>query len=73
MRMLLTGYSLLQSREPKQRCGQTKTPLNERRFCLNLLVRPSGKHSTTTNAIEALCRYFDCKVEDVMVYQPDDK
>lgn len=43
------------------------------RTSLSKMQNPAIQHSTTTNAIEALCRYFDCKVEDVMVYQPDDK
>lgn len=43
------------------------------RTSLSKMQNPAMKHSTTTGAIDALCRYFDCKVEDVMVYQPDDK
>ena len=39
---------------------------------LSKMQSPRGGHNTTTNNIDALCRYFDCWVEDVMEYLPDE-
>lgn len=29
-------------------------------------------YNTSMKTIEALCRFFDCKIEDVVEYYPDD-
>jgi putative transcriptional regulator len=42
------------------------------RTSLSKMQNIEFKHSTTTAAVESLCVYFDCKVEDVMVYVADD-
>jgi len=42
------------------------------RTSLSKMQNPAYRHSTTTNAIDALCRYFDCGVGDLMVYVPDE-
>jgi putative transcriptional regulator len=34
------------------------------------MINTRGYNGTTDN-IDALCRYFGCKVEDVMIYVPD--
>lgn len=41
------------------------------RSTLSKMVNSRGYNSTTDN-IDALCRFFSCKVEDLMVYVPDD-
>lgn len=41
------------------------------RTSLSKMQNPDMKHSTTTSAIDALCRFFDCNVEDIMVYVKD--
>jgi putative transcriptional regulator len=41
------------------------------RTTLSKMLNPAVRHSTTTSAIEALCKYFDCRVEDLMVYVPE--
>ena len=28
--------------------------------------------SVSTNTLDALCRYFGCKIEDIVVYCPDE-
>ena len=38
------------------------------RSSLSKMTNPQTEHSTTTASINALCKYFGCKVEDVMVY-----
>ncbi|WP_445426667.1 MULTISPECIES: helix-turn-helix domain-containing protein [unclassified Alishewanella] len=43
------------------------------RTSLSKMLNPASRHSTTTSAIEALCKYFDCRVEDLMVYVPEDE
>jgi putative transcriptional regulator len=43
------------------------------RTSLSKMQNPDMRHSTTTSAIEALCRYFNCRVEDVMVYEPENE
>ncbi|CAM3881434.1 helix-turn-helix domain-containing protein [Rheinheimera salexigens] len=48
-----------------------KTGVN--RTSLSKMQNPHMKHSTTTQAIDALCIYFNCKVEDVMVHVPDNE
>lgn len=39
---------------------------------LSKMQSPKGGHNTTTNNVDALCRFFDCRVEDVMEYLPDE-
>lgn len=41
------------------------------RMTLSKILNHSG-HSTTTENIDRLCRYFDCKVEDLMTYIEED-
>lgn len=38
------------------------------RTALSKMMNPSYQYSTTTKAIDSLCAYFDCNVEDVIVY-----
>ena len=40
---------------------------------LSKMQNPANRHSTTTNAVEALCRYFDCAIGDLMVYVSDEQ
>ena len=35
---------------------------------LSKMQSPKGGHNTTTNNVDALCRFFGCKVEDLMEY-----
>ena len=44
---------------------------NVNRTALSKMMNPSYQYSTTTKAIESLCRYFECKVEDVIEYFED--
>ncbi|PSW81398.1 XRE family transcriptional regulator [Photobacterium angustum] len=30
-------------------------------------------YNTSVSTIEALCKFFNCRVEDVMEYKPDDR
>lgn len=46
-----------------------KTGVN--RSSLSKMQSQRMRHSTTTNAIDSLCTYFKCKVEDLMVHVPD--
>lgn len=41
------------------------------RTSLSKMQNPDMKYSATTSAIDALCRYFDCKIEDILVYVKD--
>lgn len=41
------------------------------RTSLSKMQNPDMKHSTTTGAIDSLCRFFDCRIEDILVYVPD--
>lgn len=41
------------------------------RSTLSKMVNSRGYNSTTDN-IDALCKFFECKVEDLMVYVPAD-
>ncbi|CZF86620.1 helix-turn-helix domain-containing protein [Grimontia marina] len=43
------------------------------RSSLSKMSNPEVAHSTTTAAIDSLCKYFDCRVEDVMEYVPEEK
>ncbi|MCU8092491.1 helix-turn-helix transcriptional regulator [Shewanella sp. SM20] len=38
------------------------------RTALSKMMNPSYQYSTTTKAIDSLCAYFGCNVEDVIVY-----
>lgn len=38
------------------------------RTALSKMMNPSYQYSTTTKAIDSLCHYFGCKVEDVIEY-----
>ena len=35
---------------------------------LSKMQSPKGGHNTTTNNVDALCRFFGCRVEDLMEY-----
>ena len=48
-----------------------KTGVN--RTSLSKMQSPTMRHSTTTNAIDSLCKYFRCQVGDLMVYVDDDQ
>ena len=39
---------------------------------LSKMQSPRGGHNTTTNNVDALCKYFGCRVEDVMEYLPEE-
>lgn len=41
------------------------------RTSLSKMLNAEYRHSTSTSSIESLCAYFDCRVEDVMCYVPD--
>ncbi|MCB2381400.1 MULTISPECIES: helix-turn-helix domain-containing protein [Shewanella] len=41
------------------------------RTALSKMMNPSYEYSTTTKAIDSLCHYFCCKVEDVIEYVED--
>lgn len=41
------------------------------RTSLSKMQNTNFMHSTTTAAIERLCAYFDCRVEDLMEYKKD--
>lgn len=43
-----------------------KTGVN--RTSLSKMQNPAMRHSTTTKSIDSLCQYFNCRVEEVMVY-----
>jgi putative transcriptional regulator len=43
------------------------------RTSLSKMQNPDMKYSATTSAIDALCRYFDCKIQDILVYKKDPK
>lgn len=38
------------------------------RTALSKMMNPSYQYSTTTKAIDSLCQYFSCKVDDVIEY-----
>jgi putative transcriptional regulator len=35
-------------------------------------IANNKNYNTTTTTINALCKFFDCKVEDVIEYRPDE-
>ncbi|QYK03418.1 helix-turn-helix domain-containing protein [Shewanella zhangzhouensis] len=41
---------------------------NVNRTALSKMMNPSYEYSTTTKAIDSLCQYFGCRVEDVIEY-----
>jgi len=41
------------------------------RTALSKMMNPSYEYSTTTKAIDSLCQYFGCKVEDVITHVSD--
>ena len=48
--------------------GEVAEKSGVNRTSLSKIQNPSVKHSTTTSAIDSLCRYFECKVGGVMEY-----
>lgn len=38
---------------------------------LSKIQQPSG-HNVTTSSLDALCAYFDCKIQDLVEYIPKD-
>lgn len=42
------------------------------RATLSKMLNTKG-HSTVTDNLDALCRYFECEIQDVAVYLPDNK
>jgi putative transcriptional regulator len=42
------------------------------RATLSKLNNPLG-HNTTTNNLDALCKYFACSIADLVEYFPDDR
>ncbi|HDN9017375.1 TPA: helix-turn-helix transcriptional regulator [Aeromonas salmonicida] len=48
-----------------------KTGVN--RTSLSKMQNPATRHSTTTNAVDALCDYFGCEVGELMVHIPEPK
>ena len=48
-----------------------KTGVN--RTSLSKMQNPAARHSTTTNAVDALCDYFGCEVGELMVHIPGPK
>ena len=53
--------------------GEVSEKTGVNRTSLSKMQSPIMRHSTTTNAIDALCRYFRCQVGDLMVYIDDDQ
>lgn len=41
------------------------------RMTISKLINHPG-HSTVTDNLDKLCAYFDCKIEDLVTYIPDD-
>ncbi|WP_242521875.1 helix-turn-helix transcriptional regulator [Motiliproteus sp. SC1-56] len=41
------------------------------RTTLSKLQSPTG-HNTTTENLNALCKYFDCAIQDLIEYVPDE-
>ncbi|CAI3798080.1 helix-turn-helix domain-containing protein [Rheinheimera sp. MM224] len=66
---------LVAEKERKELRKITLTEVSEttgvNRTTLSKMLNPAVRHSTTTSAIEALCKYFNCRVEDLMVYVPE--
>lgn len=50
--------------------GEVSEATGVHRSTLSKMINSRGYNSTTDN-IDALCRFFGCKVEDVMTYVPD--
>lgn len=50
--------------------GEVSEATGVHRSTLSKMINSRGYNSTTDN-IDALCRYFECKVEDVMIHVPD--
>lgn len=40
------------------------------RSAINKIVNDS-EYVTTTNTLDLLCKYFDCRIEDLIEYVPD--
>ena len=38
---------------------------------MSKIANNTGYHTSVTT-IEALCKFFDCKIEDILEYVPDD-
>jgi len=38
------------------------------RTALSKMMNPSYEYSTTTKALNSLCKYFGCKIEDIIEY-----
>lgn len=39
------------------------------RTALSKMKSPNLEYSTTTNTIESLCKYFKCRIEDIIEYR----
>lgn len=53
--------------------GEVSEKTGVNRTSLSKMQSPTMRHSTTTNAIDSLCKYFRCQVGDLMVYVDDDQ
>lgn len=53
--------------------GEVSEKTGVNRTSLSKMQSPIMRHSTTTNAIDSLCKYFRCQVGDLMVYIDDDQ
>lgn len=42
------------------------------RATLSKMNNPLG-HNTTTNNLDALCKFFDCQIGELVEFVPDDK
>lgn len=67
---------LIEKKEKKEKRKITMTEVSLQtgvnRTSLSKMLKPDLQHSTTTHSIEALCRYFKCRVQDLMVYVRDE-
>ena len=53
--------------------GEVSEKTGVNRTSLSKMQSPTMRHSTTTNAIDSLCKYFPCQVGDLMVYVDDEQ
>ena len=73
--ILFRIIELVAEKEKREKRKVTLAEISEHtgvnRTSLSKMQNPDMKHSTSTSSIDALCRFFDCNVEDIMVYVKD--
>ena len=65
---LISDHSFRQGR--RVGWGEVSDATGVLRSTLSKMINTRGYNATTHN-IDALCKFFGCKVEDVMVFVPD--